>query len=146
MKNSERDRDENIAKKRDEEVPRGRWRKKKRRLLAQLNYGASPAPRIMPRNADNWQNRPGDPRRRAHRCSWRRGTANTSSAHDPSCLIDSKWFILSAVPLHLRHSSRIVAIIKMLRWIVVQRIISRHRLNSSWSIYDPYVFQLETVV
>jgi len=117
--------------------PRERWRKKRRRLLAQLNYGVSPALRIMPRNADNWPNRPGDPRRRAHRCSWRRGTAKRSSARDPSCLIDSKWFILSAVPLHLRHSSRIVAIIKMLRWIVVQRNISRHRSNSSpWSIYS----------
>lgn len=34
-----------------------------------------------------------DPGRRAHRCSWRRGTAKRSSARDPSCLIDSKWFI-----------------------------------------------------
>lgn len=97
----------------EESIARGSWRRRervekrgswRRRPLA-IKHGVSPALRIMPRNADNWLNRPGDPRRRAHRCSWRHGTAR-SSARGPSCLIDSKWFILSAVPLHLQHSPR----------------------------------------
>lgn len=66
----------------------------RRRTPLAIKHGVRLAPRIMPRNADNWLNRPGDSRRRTHRCSWRRSAAR-SSARDPSCLIDSKWFILS---------------------------------------------------
>lgn len=84
---------------------KGSWRK---RPLA-IKHGVSPALRIMPRNADNWLNRPDDPRRRAHRCSWRHGTARSSAR----CLIDSKWFILSAVLLHLQHSPGTEATIKI---------------------------------
>lgn len=122
----------------EENIARGSWRrhergwKRRRRPLA-IKHGVSPALRIMPWNADNWLNRPDDPRRRAHRCSWRHGIAR-SLARDPSCLIDSKWFILCAVPLHLRHSPSTEAIIKILRRIVIRhwKILQDAKLNRLW--------------